>query len=234
MTPRLRRLFAAVAGKGSGATPWYLAAGVTPVAAYQGKGAASYTASKVNLANPGTYDLTSTADPTWSVADGWTFGSSKFLDTGVVPADNQGWTFVIQYQGCSLLGSNYVFGSYSSGGASVVGVQPNRAGGVLTQYGNAGNYVINAPVLVTGNYTVSGRNLYRDGVLEGTNLSAVALGNTFATTYLGGAHLTTGALQSPIAAGKVQAFAMYNSLLSAGQVLTTYNAIIAQGFFLAP
>ncbi len=39
--------------------PWWLAGGIPAencIAAYQPKGAASYAASKVNLANPGTYD----------------------------------------------------------------------------------------------------------------------------------------------------------------------------------
>lgn len=46
-------------GGGAPPIPWYLAGGApTPVGAYQAKGAASYAASLVNLANPGINDLT--------------------------------------------------------------------------------------------------------------------------------------------------------------------------------
>jgi len=66
---------------------WWLAGGVNPanvVAAYQAKGAASYAASKVNLANPGTYDATEGVAPSWDAATGWTGnGTTMYLDTGV-------------------------------------------------------------------------------------------------------------------------------------------------------
>jgi len=45
----------------SGVEPWWLSGGIAAancVAAYQPKGAASLEASYVNLANPGTYNLT--------------------------------------------------------------------------------------------------------------------------------------------------------------------------------
>jgi len=65
---------------------WWLAGGVIDpancIAAYQPKGAASYAASKVNLANPGTYDaVDGAAYPTWSADTGWTFNKllSQYL-----------------------------------------------------------------------------------------------------------------------------------------------------------
>src|SRR4030042_328416 len=67
------------------AIPWYLSGGIPKadcLAAYQPKGAASYAASKVNIVNPGTYDLTDgAAFPTWDVVNGWTFadGSLQYL-----------------------------------------------------------------------------------------------------------------------------------------------------------
>ena len=58
------------------------------VAAYQPKGAASYAASKTNLANPGTYDATDgAAYPTFNTSTGWSFnGSSQYLKTNYVPS----------------------------------------------------------------------------------------------------------------------------------------------------
>ena len=62
---------------GAVVTPWYLAGGVSAancVAAYQPIGAADYAASKVNLANPGTYNATDGAEyPTWDDTNGWKF-----------------------------------------------------------------------------------------------------------------------------------------------------------------
>jgi hypothetical protein len=74
-------------GDAGEASAWYLAGGVDPancIAAYQAKGAASYAASKVNLANPGTWDLSEIIAPTWNALTGWTFdGATTLLDTGL-------------------------------------------------------------------------------------------------------------------------------------------------------
>lgn len=48
------------------------------IAAYEAEGAASYAASKINLANPGTYDITNEGGggaPTWDATKGWIFPS---------------------------------------------------------------------------------------------------------------------------------------------------------------
>jgi hypothetical protein len=66
---------------------WWLSGGISAancIAAYQAKGAASYAASLVNLANPSTYDLTTAAAPTWNTATGWTDDdASKYLLSGL-------------------------------------------------------------------------------------------------------------------------------------------------------
>lgn len=67
---------------------WWLAGGVNSsdcLAAYQSIGVDSYVASKVNLANPGTYNITDGASyPTWNAATGWTFdGVDDYLDTNL-------------------------------------------------------------------------------------------------------------------------------------------------------
>lgn len=76
---------------------WWLPDGITTgdvLGAYQAN-AASYAASKVNLANPGTNNLTSAVlDPSWSTA-GWYF-EGQALDTGIVLPNNQSWTMFIR------------------------------------------------------------------------------------------------------------------------------------------
>lgn len=70
-----------------GAVNWWEAGGATGcVAAYQAKGAASYAASLVNLANPGTYNLASGVAPDFNSASGWTFDTSRYLIETDLPA----------------------------------------------------------------------------------------------------------------------------------------------------
>ena len=58
------------------------------VAAYQPKGAASYAASKVNLANPGTYNATEGNAPDWDATNGWKCDTAnKVLHTGITISD---------------------------------------------------------------------------------------------------------------------------------------------------
>ena len=66
---------------------WWQSGGASGcVAAYQAKGAANYAASLVNLANPGTLDLTIAVAPSWTAAAGWTtycaFDELTYLDGG--------------------------------------------------------------------------------------------------------------------------------------------------------
>jgi len=89
---------------------WYLPTDVAPehcIAAYQAHKAATYAASKVNLAKPGTFDLSEdivdnsgdadTNPPTWDAIGGWTFTQPaesgeegwypQALDTGIKLTD---------------------------------------------------------------------------------------------------------------------------------------------------
>lgn len=92
---------------------WWLSGGIDPddcVAAYQPKGAASYAASKVNLANPGTYDIDSGADPDWDASYGWNFnGTSHYLLASEFPINNGNFTVaafikpLINHNTCSTI-----------------------------------------------------------------------------------------------------------------------------------
>ena len=74
--------------------------GLSVVAAWKAKGAASYAASKTNLANPETYDLVDEAAPAWAADTGWTFnGSTQKLYANVyVDSD---WSVLFQFSGVS-------------------------------------------------------------------------------------------------------------------------------------
>lgn len=66
--------------------PWWLTAGISSadcIAVFQPIGAASYALSKVNLANPGTYNLTNEATyPNWDSTNGWTVALGAGLTMG--------------------------------------------------------------------------------------------------------------------------------------------------------
>jgi hypothetical protein len=78
---------------------WYLTTGVTAanvIAAWRFKGAVSEATSLVNLANPGTYDLTATGAPTWDAVNGWTLNAGNTIATsGLVSQDKL--SILIQY-----------------------------------------------------------------------------------------------------------------------------------------
>lgn len=100
-----------------GVTSWWLSGGIPAancIAVYQPKGAASYAASKINLANPGTYDATEGVAPSWAAETGWTGnGSTMFLITGLA---NSGYSIVFRYSGASL-NFRYFYGNTPTTGS---------------------------------------------------------------------------------------------------------------------
>src|SRR5512139_1777646 len=71
------------------------------IAAYNAAGAVDYGAAKVNLANPGTYNLAEGVAPYWERGVGFIFDKSagSYLNTGIVPTS--GTTTLIRIQNCS-------------------------------------------------------------------------------------------------------------------------------------
>lgn len=175
-------------GGGSGETPWWLAGGISAgdvVAAYQAKGAASLAASYVNLANPGTYDLTTSAAPTWDAATGWTFDGTALLDTGLVPV-HDAWTIVARFANGS--------GSYHEL-CGVVANSPNRFFTLVPRNDSTRTYasgdkttsVLGA--LGSGVMGLAGYKGYYNGTHEATVASGTA--TITATIKIGGARTVT-------------------------------------------
>lgn len=73
---------------------WWLAGGIDPSSvdgAYVALGAASKAASLINLADPGTNDLTEAGTVTWSAVAGWSgFSAANYLQSAFPPDDNRG------------------------------------------------------------------------------------------------------------------------------------------------
>lgn len=192
---------------------WYTAGGApTPVAAYQPIGAASLAASYVNLANPGTNDAAPGTAPTWAAGTGWTFnGTSQYLNTGITPT--AGYSAIVRFSGSSadvamIVGATGYFGiwpQYSPGtGYYQVGAgfqsTTGKTSGVMCTVGNGAS-----------------SQGYYNGAADGAAFTATS--PAFGPITIAG---TNGFWP-----GDVQAVAIYNTALTAGQVAAITSAMQA-------
>lgn len=198
------------------AASWWLAGGVAAanaVAVYQPKGAASLAASYTNLANPGTYDAAPGTAPTLG-ADGWTFnGSTQYLTTGVVPAN--GWSVIARFSDASDLGANRLWSCF--GGGNEMGYQSARLAATA-------NYLLGSGAVLAGVNDTGGVACIAGttGYFNGAN--SVALSGNVGTAAYELARRTDG---GRYLACNIQAVAIYNTTLSAAQVLAISTAMAA-------
>jgi len=190
---------------------WYLAGGVSPashIARYQAIGAATYAASKVNLANPGTNDLTcSSGDMAWTTENGWLGNDSRYLKTGIVPTGS--YTVYVHFSDLTKVGSSGLFGASASGTGMYIYINDS-------QFTYAANYktatnTIPMPQYNDGILCMAGDKVYYNGVEIGT----------VATQYDGAGELVFMAALSggtSPAIVKIKAALVYNTKHSAAQV----------------
>lgn len=204
----------------AGETPWYLAGGVPAancIAAYKPIGAASLAASYINLANPGTYNAAPGVAPTWNATDGWIGnGATTYLTTGV-SANQQTYTMIVRF-------SNVTANSYPCGwnkGANerfAILIRPVTNNDIDYRY-VADNIV--APAITSGTLAMGSNKGWRNGVAEAFTVTP---GSSTGTVYVL-AHSAPAA--SGFFAGNIQAFALYNTGLSAAQMLAIHTAMMA-------
>lgn len=203
---------------------WWNAFGAIPaancIAAYQPKGAADLAASKINLANPGTYNAAAGSDPSFATATGWTFnGSSQYLVTGVKPTPTGTWSGFIQYTGLSGA-TKTLWGMYESSATGAFLVQSSSTN--MRSYNGA--IADNATIMSSGNYGIAGKTPYRNGSAEANTIGS---GSTTVTIdiYIGALNYNGGPIQY---AGIVCiALSIYNIALTSAQVTNLYNAMNA-------
>ena len=197
---------------------WWEAGGASGcVAAYQPKGAASLAASYVNLANPGTYDAAPGVAPTWASGTGWTFnGTTQYMITANVSENS---TVLVQFSGVSDSSTaRALFGCYQAVGLTFR-VQPSRGNAV--RYGNEFPGI--APGMSSGNVCQAGTAGYRNGALDASGISIGLPGER--ACYIGALEYLAAAAN--FLACNVQAFAIYNTTLTAPQVAAISTAMAA-------
>lgn len=204
--------------------PWYLSGGISAancVAAYRAIGAASYAASKVNLANPGTFNLTDPAAPSWAALDGWTGNGTKYLDTGIVPGNNKNWSMIIRFSNFTDTTFNKNLCGAAEAGSYFQVLKTNTV--ALFGFGYAAQLQFQTSALSAGVLAVTKTAPYRNGVAE---TWSVAPGNFSIPTNSIQIFAVNGSGGTP-APAKIQAFAVYNidTSLSVAALTTAMAAL---------
>ncbi len=191
---------------------WWEVSGKTCVGAYQAKGVSSDAAARVNLANPGTNNLTDNGNaPSWSSAGWAATGVNKYLITGLYPTGN--WTIIIQFRD---VGNGALMGVATFG--MRIAVLPTNGTQRTYYYAGGGLNVTNGAVSA-GNMAIAGGAYYYNGLLDGSQ------SGTFTGTnpaYIGSAYGGSGAPTYTIIAA-----ALYSDALTAAQVATLAAAMAA-------
>lgn len=193
---------------GKKATPWYLDGGVAPIALYDAVSATSEVISRVNIVNPGTYDLSPTGSPSWSSL-GWTgFSTTKYYDTGIVPSGSN-MSFIAVTN--AITGFGYAFG---------VEEVPNRLGlgtkASATQqewkYG-ATAYADYASTNLPNKlvWLITNGKLF----INGSEIDTLSFGNlaNALTITLGVMRTGASTVDANVFAGKILSFGIYSSTL---------------------
>jgi len=198
------------------------------IAAYQPKGAASYAASKVNLANAGTYDaVNGSAYPTWEAETGWSFvaANSQYLTTGIVPSNtNTANSAIVRFTNGGAVNYSFLFGARFTSGGYITGISPldsfNRVAYFNCNFSGAGK----TPQLTGGVLAFSGASAYRNGVDESITIPTGYTNNGYG--YFIGS-LNKNGTPAQFTTAKIQAIAFYNTAISAAQVAALTTAMAA-------
>ncbi len=208
-------------------TWWDLNGTITScVAAYQPKGAASYAASKVNLANSGTYDLTDgTAYPGWDTSTGWkgdgAGSNGKCLISTIKPSSD--WTLIARYSSAAasndcLLGFQDYGGGYRYYGLWFYHLAPTQR----WCYGFNGTYTYGQAITTSGVMAQAGLKAYLNGTEVGDIPSGGVVNSILPITIL--ASDASGAYGC---IAYMQACAIYNATLTGTQIGNLATAMAA-------
>lgn len=185
------------------AVPRWLTGGI-PVAnclaAFEPKGATNLANSYINKNTPGIGDCTLGTAPTWDATSGWKFAgvSSQYLITAVPMGSTT--SVIVRFSNSS--GSNTMVGSRTSGNNGIF-IRPTNATGL--RYVNGAQLDV-LPTLVAGVLAISGKNVYRNGVSDGT----IGAGNNTNTNVAYISALNSTGVPGTYWTGYIQAIYFYN------------------------
>lgn len=200
---------------------WWEVAGKTCVAAYQPKGAASYEASLVNLAQPGTYNATEGVAPTWDAATGWGFnGSTQYLDTGIVPS-SWSWTYLVRFTDGAGVGIQSLLGTTNVAGNRRIGL--HHVYNAARIYYHGSNYTEPGSPLTTGVMGMAGLQPYLNGAADGGTITSSTY-DMDRTLFIAARNLGSVANFGNV---KIVSLAIYSDTLSAAEVATVSAAMAA-------
>lgn len=159
------------------------------IGVYDALAAANKTASLVDLSGNGN-DLTETGTTTWAAGSGWTFGGTQFFDTGINAIE--GYTILVSYVNSGS--DKFAMGAYTNPRALAIVPMSTTSGGSVQYW--SGSAVSRTPALEFGVLGVAADQPYRNGVADGSAISAwggsvsptITIGklNGFATNFFTG------------------------------------------------
>ena len=200
--------------------------GLSVWAAYAAKGAADLTASYTDVSGEG-HDAGVGVAPTWNSSDGWIFnGTTQYLTTTFVGETNQSQSMIVQFSNGASSAAGYLCGST---GPATSGSLPMFH--ILSSYTNGNHYYRNgaaaagvAGSITSGNLAIAGTQGYHNGAADGGALGADGTTPWYAP-YIGGQNKLS--IGQDFYACYIQALAIYDTALTAGQVSAIATAMAA-------
>ena len=184
-------------------------------------GASSYTDSKINLNNSGTYNFIEGNAPAWDNVNGWKLdGVNNWLQTSAIVPTDQNTSLILKYSNMiPVVGDNrWIFGKVVGGKNTSF----NNHGSTDVLFGQIGSSSISYPLPTSGIVAIANPYLYLNGVIIGVMLPAITpfTDNT--------ERLYLGTLDSfpPRATFYAQYVAAYNKVLTQSQIQAIGNLMV--------
>jgi hypothetical protein len=216
-------------------TPWYLSGSVASancLAAYRALRAYDFATSKINLVNPGTYNLSNgTAYPTWAYTSGWTFASasSQYLTVASALVTANPLTMICGFTAAQINATCALASICDTVGNSQLALLAFLSANIYASSDTANaitstSYAASTHYVAAGVFTsTSSRAAFLNGAGKGTDATVITPAS-LDTTFIG--CRSWGASNSLFHNGTITACAFYNAALSDAQVLAISNAIL--------
>lgn len=207
---------------------WWVVEGETCLAAYDATWTSSLETTYNNLANPGTYTISSASPPTLSNGLGWVFdGNDDYLDTTFIPAYTM--TIIVAFADLTKNGEGVLSYAYLYG---VTESTPTRryvmnfvdyfgsGKGFLIAHGDDGSVgtytVAGNPSSISGVYAQAQRSSYYDGVYTRT-IAAPSI-DAMTRSMVLGAHRNAANALEDFTQVTIKAVACYDDALSSADI----------------